>query len=358
MSGAVATLDQCAAAAERFLSAAPRRRRDDVTIYLAHVEGSLSLRAVSHASGRALTSVHRAVRRIESLRDDPLLDRTLDTIGRWTRETISTQPTFDTDISGEAIVFEHSRVTRPDRRRRDGQHTAPSAEDMQARACLGSLDTEGSFLLVADGAGRAGVFCRSNGFRRPVHVIDVDLAADLAARDWIRCVSRTAASAKYVSTPAAKRWLGQATQTAGAARSRDATGAATRAPLAWLERRHGRGAQPLLSRAAIAAAAQMRDDFEIAQAGLDHTPDWQRFLAAMPPQGPELGDEPAAARRRLARALSELGTGLAEVTLAVCCFDEGLEAVERRMGWAARSAKVVLSIALSRLAAYYGIAEA
>lgn len=358
MSGAVATLDHCAAAASRFLSDAPRRRRDDVTIYLAHVEGSLSLRAVSSASGRALTSVHRAVRRIESLRDDPLLDRSLDAIGQWTRETFSAQSALEPDIFGEPMVFADSKgdaVLSPRRRRRV---VAPSPLEVEARQCLTLMETEGSFLLVANGAGRAGVFCRSNDFRRPIHVLDVDLAADLAARDWIRCVSRTAASAKYVCTPCARRWLrgGQTKRDASSPRNRT-TGDST-SPLAWLARRHGKGAQPLLSASALEAAFRLRDDFEIGRAGVDSGTDWQSFLSELPALTREASDEPAAARRRLARALSDLGSGLAEVTTAVCCFDEGLEAVERRMGWAARSAKVVLAIALSRLAAHYGIGEA
>jgi len=37
----------------------------------------------------------------------------------------------------------------------------------------------------------------------------------------------------------------------------------------------------------------------------------------------------------------------------VCCFLEGLEAAEKRMGWSARSGKIVLRIALQRLKKHY-----
>ena len=67
------------------------------------------------------------------------------------------------------------------------------------------------------------------------------------------------------------------------------------------------------------------------------------------------GEGPMAARDRVAKALSCLGPGLSDVVLRVCCFLEGLEACERRMGWSARSGKVVLKIALHRLAEHYGL---
>ena len=48
--------------------------------------------------------------------------------------------------------------------------------------------------------------------------------------------------------------------------------------------------------------------------------------------------------RIVAAALRDLGPGLGDVALRVCCFLEGIEAAEQRMGWAARSGKIVLRI--------------
>ncbi len=52
-------------------------------------------------------------------------------------------------------------------------------------------------------------------------------------------------------------------------------------------------------------------------------------------------------------ALRELGPGLGDVALRCCCYLEGLERAEKRMGWSARSGKIVLRIALQRLKRHY-----
>ena len=56
--------------------------------------------------------------------------------------------------------------------------------------------------------------------------------------------------------------------------------------------------------------------------------------------------------------MEALGPGLSDIVFRVCCFLEGLETAEKRLGWSARSGKVVLKIALERLAAHYRIAPA
>jgi len=62
---------------------------------------------------------------------------------------------------------------------------------------------------------------------------------------------------------------------------------------------------------------------------------------------------PDAARGRVVAALRELGPGLSDVALRCCCYLEGLESCEKRLGWSARSGKIVLRIALQRLKRHY-----
>lgn len=63
------------------------------------------------------------------------------------------------------------------------------------------------------------------------------------------------------------------------------------------------------------------------------------------------------ARHRVADALASVGPGLSDVLVEVCCDGMGLEAVEKRHAWPARSGKVVLRLALDRLAVHYGLAS-
>ncbi len=128
-------------------------------------------------------------------------------------------------------------------------------------------------------------------------------------------------------------------------------------PLGWLRKRKGADGKPLISETQFEAGEKLRSDFSLAQMTPRVTANWSAPIDASHANAGdrmEVSERAAAARQRFYRALESVGPGLAEPLLDVCCYLNGLEDAERRMGWPQRSGKVVLAIALERLADHYG----
>ncbi|GAA0548486.1 hypothetical protein FHS83_000999 [Rhizomicrobium palustre] len=69
---------------------------------------------------------------------------------------------------------------------------------------------------------------------------------------------------------------------------------------------------------------------------------------------PDMAETTLAARQRFNAAMKAAGPGLSELLFDICCYLKGLEESEKGRGWPRGSAKVVLKLALTRLAAHYG----
>jgi hypothetical protein len=128
-------------------------------------------------------------------------------------------------------------------------------------------------------------------------------------------------------------------------------------PLTMLSRRKDKDGKPFLDNDLVQAGERFREDFELAQMGPRVAQNWDRFLTSGDKSAfgsdSGIGEGPRAARDRVSQALDDLGPGLGDIIMRCCCFLEGLEAAEKRMGWSARSGKVVLRIALQRLRRHY-----
>ncbi len=131
-------------------------------------------------------------------------------------------------------------------------------------------------------------------------------------------------------------------------------------PLGWLARRKGRDGKPLLAPHEVAAGERLRADFTRGQMTPRVTANWEASVSrgrrGGAGAGAELSDHAMAARDRVRRAIEAVGPELSGALLDVCCFLKGMEEVERDRGWPARGAKLVLGLALSRLARHYGYA--
>lgn len=130
-------------------------------------------------------------------------------------------------------------------------------------------------------------------------------------------------------------------------------------PLAWLARRRGRDGRALIAPHQFLAGERLRADFTRGQMMPRVTADWSGVGAARGARPAPGALDPAegalAARQRVTNALKAAGPEFAGVLLDVCCFLKGLETVEQEHGWPPRAGKVVLTLALERLARHYGL---
>lgn len=134
---------------------------------------------------------------------------------------------------------------------------------------------------------------------------------------------------------------------------------AAESPLAWLHRRRDRAGRPYVDAAAFAAGERLRADLTIAQILPRITANWtasvSRDRRSAPEQGAAMADAVVAARQRVKRALAAVGPDFAGLLVDVCGFLKGLEQVEGERQWPARSGKLILKLALARLAEHYGL---
>lgn len=344
----------------------PDQRSRDLSFYLAHCSEGRSIRSVAVEASVAPSTVSRAVRRIEAWRDDPLADFAL------------------TQIESVIMASNDSRKFEKDFPMKN--EDKPTKLEINV---LGRLAEPEAFLMIAKGAEKAGVFCRTNNFRRPLNLLPISAASRFLTRDWVRCIGKTELSAKYALTEAGRAALRRLQpakrpvtgfaeapsafaaqhQLAGQRRITNPTTGEIEtiqvnlgeSPLGWLSRRRDANGDPLLSSEEVEAGERLREDYELAQIGPKVGQDWRRFLTPVTNgtagAGRTPSEGPMFARDRVAKALDILGPGLSDAAVRICCFLEGLEATERRMGWSARSGKVVLKLALQRLVDHYGLSS-
>ncbi len=124
-------------------------------------------------------------------------------------------------------------------------------------------------------------------------------------------------------------------------------------PLGWL---YARGH---VTRRQFDAGERLRGDWERGQLSPRITMSWDAAPVAKGRGGSaELIDLSSAqldARRRFETAVAEAGPGLADILWRVVCGGEGMRDAETALGWPARAGKLVLGIALDRVADYYRI---
>ena len=344
---------------------------DAVRLYLDHTGDGVSIRELARREGAHASTVMRKVRRCELRREDPLVDEALAQF-----EDRSAVP----DKKDVAAMTATIR-TQP-----------PSVDDLtlarEGRRILRRLAEPNAVLAIAPEMEKAVVMREfPDGQSARTGVVDRAVAQAFALKDWISCRKQGRVAA-YEITTAGRAALRRMIDESDVARHAHAQGMAEAAmpfanqhrdweersvteggtvrrvrynlaesPIAVLGRRRDKDGKPFLEPDLVQAAERLREDFELAQMGPRVAQNWERFLTGGDRGGfrPDNGiaEGPRNARDRVAAALRDLGPGLGDVALRVCCFLEGIETAEKRMGWAARSGKIVLRIALQRLRRHY-----
>jgi hypothetical protein len=187
--------------------------------------------------------------------------------------------------------------------------------------------------------------------------VAADLVAHFLALQWIQ----PDGPGRHVIAPAGRSFLARAGVEGPAAQHRlmqprrledgqTATVNMAESPLARLRFR------ALIDERQFAAGERLRRDYTLGQLTPRMGVDWSAPVVSGSRRGSgeTISDVAISARQRLNRALKAAGPVLGDLLFDVCCHLAPLEEVERTRAWSRRSGRVVLAIALDRLAAHYG----
>ena len=240
--------------------------------------------------------------------------------------------------------------------------------EREARRVLRKLTAPGAH-LVRHGADAFRLVSREELNAARVAPIAAATVEAFARRGWLR---RAGAAGTFVLSDAGRGWFERAVAAGDPFEAqhqlrrtrlvKDARGIERRvtvddaeSPLARLKQRG------LVNGAQFDAGEKLRRDFTLAQLmprlGVDYSAATvigkrgQKNESAFP-------DTVVAAKQRFGQAMRAVGPGLSDLLFDVCCHLRGLEDLERANAWPSRSARVVLAIALDRLADHYGMRPA
>ncbi len=323
----------------------------EVFRYLEHTMAQVSIRELARAGECHPSTVMRQIRRLEHMREDPLIDGAL---------------------QGLSDTFYNAAAPR----KGASQKEYFCQED--AARCLTLLAQKGAVLAVGRDMPKA-IVLRDAGAEVHKTVVDRGIAEVLALQDWISCFAsgrvhryrltkdgRSALAMLMARTESHRRMRQETTTQSGVsgivatfpargqAAARRARYGLQETPLQTLSRLSDRGGKPFLSPEMVRAGERLREDFELAQIGQHIAREHAAFGETFCDHKPQDFDGPAReAFKRASSALYALGPGLSDIALRCCCNLEGLEAAERDLGWSARSGKIVLRIALEQLHQHY-----
>jgi hypothetical protein len=142
--------------------------------------------------------------------------------------------------------------------------------------------------------------------------------------------------------------IGESAAGPGGGRGRRVTVNVAESPLAWLN------ARGLVDARQVEAGERLRADYERASVAPRVTMRWETArVDGGGGEGLSPTEAQIAAKRRFDDAIEATGPGLNDVLWRVVCAGEALPQAEKALGWPARAGRLVLTLALDRLADHY-----
>ena len=343
----------------------------DIRQYIDHVENGIPLRRIAKRDGVHPSTVLRRIRKVEERREDPLLDDVLTRIGQQTQ---SNHTRKEACMNAQSHDFSPKTETETE--------TKPDKDVLRV---LRRLCEQKAFMVMSLDLPKAVVMRGVGKDQVRSAVLSRELGQKILDKDWVErtgggklnryeITSAGRASLKrmvseqedvqrnsgFSEAPSPfqeqhREWGERKIAPTPGARSETIKINLRESPINVLGRKKGKDGKPFLSQELLQAGERLREDFELAQLGPRITQNWDRFVVGSDRGnfGSGEGGGSSQAHSRLRFALTALGPGLGDIALRCCCFLEGLEAAEKRMGWSARSGKIVLRIALQRLRVHY-----
>jgi Domain of unknown function (DUF6456) len=252
------------------------------------------------------------------------------------------------------------------------------AADQSVRFVLAALTRHGAYLQVS--RDDAALYSGRNGFAAPLANLEMSAFRSLVSADWIELNgqgqwllakagrdavrrARSGAANERLEIPNDEAMVHTSAHAAvRASKPQFMPATDPESPLDWLHRRRDKQGRPLLSNHAFDAGERLRADFWFAAMTPRITVNWNPVSSDRSAQrspageGLDMSDNVVAAKQRVRQALAAVGPELSGILIDVCCHEKGIEDSEREVGWPVRSGRIVLQLALERLARHYGLA--
>lgn len=322
-----------------------------MVMYLAHTECGVPIRRLAEMFKVHPSTVSRSVKKVGSRRRDPLLEQSMKYF------TQVTKPTPDMTEGDSPMNIQTSPSTQ----------TSQTVDETEILGVLRQLDQPATVLALAKGLEMAVVVRETADHRmEKLAALSRTNVMAMTMKDWIICEDPTSKIMRYQISTCGRLKLRQLNEEQrfenvqySETSSPKSNGERSRisrmrygsveSPLLAMARRKTKAGVNFLDKDLVAAGEQLREDYEIALINYPQGTNWTEVIATG--QLPDTVED--AASLRVLHALIDLGPGLGDVVYYCCCKLIGLEVVEKKMGWSARSGKIVMRIALQRLRRHY-----